>query len=89
MKFIKIMEGVLCGPPHRCEYAALFRNDAGRLIVVGNGIDMFNLLKWVDENPLTQFREMTPLENGLNEWAKKPFEPHELFSHLFENGAVL
>lgn len=27
-------------------------------------VDLFDLLKWIDENPLTQFREMTPLENG-------------------------
>ena len=99
------MQGVSAGNRHNLEQAALCRTEKGRLVVVGDVVDLFELLRWVDENPLTQFRETTPrpydekfdgtkyfgLRNPLAPVpAEEPFEPSDQFKHLFSpEGQVL
>lgn len=80
MRLITIMEGVRTGNPEHS--ARLFRKDSGRLVIVGSSIDMFDLVRWLDENSLSQFREIKPETPDR-------FEPSEPFKHLFNPDGTL
>lgn len=61
--------------------AFLARKPDGRLCIVGDNVDVFALLRWVDQNPLAQFREVPPTEEDS--------KPHHLFAHMFdEDGKI-
>lgn len=88
---IKFMTGV-SSSVGSAACASLQRSSVGRLIVCGGEIDLFDLLKWVDENPLTQFREVSPPAEAidLNQRDYEKYDRHGIFAHLFDNaGNVL
>lgn len=83
MIYIKTMFGVRAGV-NNDKNATLSRNEEGRLIVAGNCIDLLDLIKWIEENPLNQFRVITAQDGVV------PFEPSECLKHLFSpKGTVL
>lgn len=57
----------------------LHHTKAGRLVVTGQQIDLLDLLLWVEQNPLTQFR-VIKASDGVEPW-----EPGDLFKHLFDS----
>lgn len=75
MKSLVIMRAVRTLP--NCEYPILKRGTDGRLYV--NDVDLFDLLLWVEKNPLTQFRE--PAESPQDD---ADSTPHHLFAHMFD-----
>lgn len=82
-EFIKYMEGVDAGSDDEGRGQAILSRNivSGRLVVIGDEIDLFDLLLWVEKNPLAQFRESPSTEK---------FEPSDQFKHLFdEQGNVL
>lgn len=67
--------------------AFLYRDALGKLVLVGDFINVFQLLEWIDKNPLAQFRN---IGCGASAQDDEPFTPHHLFAHLFDaQGKVL
>ncbi len=91
MRNLTVMKGVRCGIPHTDCWPMLSRDSDGRLLILGSYLDLFDLLLWVDENPLSQFREMTIIPHEAKEGAKcpTPFQPSEQFAHLFDKNGVV
>lgn len=76
MKLVVTMKGVKTSVSN-CD-AQLFRNKEGRLVITGSGIDVFDLLLWIEQNPLAQFRESDRPQD------EDDSKPHHLFAHMYD-----
>jgi hypothetical protein len=69
--------------------AFLGRRD-GRLVVCGGEIDLFQLIKWIEENPLSQYRQITKEQPWPRPQDEDDSKPHWLFRNCFnEKGELL